>query len=593
MRTQGDNPVRIGCYRDSVHAAKQLVDTEKDGLDYLVADYLAEVTMGLLARRSRLSKDPARARPGYIDEIIPLVLEDLLPKLVKYNIKLVCNAGGLDPVGLKLAIESFATKKGLSDKVLVAAVFGDDIQETYPTLRDGYGAISPFSPFGDTAGERVESTGGSTKFLSVNAKWDIEKDFDLLASGSLAGHIIECGAQATGGNFTDWREAAFSKNGGWANMGYGIVEVSKDGSFVVTKPAGTGGVVSRLSVGEQMLYEVLDPANYLLPDVILDLTQVTLTQLTPTRVQVSGALGRPPTAWLKCTAIASDGYSILGQLGIIGNDAREKAKVLGPALLERVGAVVAEKGFAPFGETRVEAIGSEEMFGKHAKTSASREVILRIQATHAQPLPLKLLAMELAYSATSTSPAITGGGTGRPGPSPRFSGTSFLLHKSQLPIQVSTGLTEPATLYHSLSHCRPFIAPPPPSSPSPPYIPRLAQPGKSSLVPLVKIAVGRSGDKGDTANVAFLARSEALYEVLKKQVDESVVRDVLGHMIEEGGKVQRYEVPGVWGINFVISKCLGGGGLKSIRFDKQAKSYAQICLSVIQIELQDVVVAKL
>ena len=187
----------------------------------------------------------------------------------------------------------------------------------------------------------------------------------------------------------------------------------------------------------------------------------------------------------------------------------------------------------------------------------------------------------LSQSATSTSPAITGGGTGRPGPSPRFSGTSFLLHKSQLPLKISTGLTKPATIYHSLGHCRAFVAPAPPTSPSK-FCPPAARIGLTSLVPLVKIAVGRSGDKGDSANVAFLARSEVFYALLKEQVTEAVIRDTLGHLIDEGGKVQRYDVPGVLGVNFVISNCLGGGGLKSIRFDKQAKSYAQICLSVIQ-----------
>lgn len=146
-------------------------------------------------------------------------------------------------------------------------------------------------------------------------------------------------------------------------MGYGIVEIAPTGDFVVTKPANTGGVVSVLSVSEQMLYEVLDPANYLLPDVILDLTNVTLTQLSPERVKVSGARGKAPPSTLKCTAISAAGFVVTGSLGIIGFEAREKALLLGEALLMRVGRVLVEKKLGSFTETRVEAIGGEQMFG--------------------------------------------------------------------------------------------------------------------------------------------------------------------------------------------------------------------------------------
>ena len=146
-------------------------------------------------------------------------------------------------------------------------------------------------------------------------------------------------------------------------MGYAIVEIESTGDFVVTKPANTGGVVSVLSVSEQMMYEILDPANYLLPDVILDLTNVRLTQLSPERVKISGAKGRAPPSTLKCTAISAAGFVVTGSLGIIGFEAREKALLLGDALLKRVSGVLAEKKLGAFTETRVEAIGGEQMFG--------------------------------------------------------------------------------------------------------------------------------------------------------------------------------------------------------------------------------------
>jgi hypothetical protein len=154
-------------------------------------------------------------------------------------------------------------------------------------------------------------------------KWSMS-DYDLLASGSLAGHIIECGCQATGGNFTDWHLPANSAHGGWSNMGYPIVECHKDGSFVVTKPPATGGIVSVASVGEQMVYEIGDPGNYILPDVVLDLRQVSLQQLGPDRVMVRGAKGKAPTPYLKVSGIYMDGYKVTGEVFIGGIQAAQK-----------------------------------------------------------------------------------------------------------------------------------------------------------------------------------------------------------------------------------------------------------------------------
>ena len=213
---------------------------------------------------------------------------------------------------------------------------------------------------------------------------------------------------------------------------------------------------------------------------------------------------------------------------------------------------------------------------------------MRLSATHPNPKALGLLAKELAYSATSTVPAITGGGGGRASPSPCFDSTSFLIHKSFVPVKIVVGSSPVQTILHSTSHCRPF-SPATPRISLPITLPR----GPTTRVPLIKICVGRSGDKGDNANIAFIARSPALYPILLAQITPEVIRDTLDHLIEPTGQIQRYEIPGSLAINFVLSKCLGGGGLKSIRFDKQAKSYAQICLSVIEVVIPDGVVAKL
>lgn len=360
--------------------------------------------MGLLARRSRISfRENLPVTPqtsGYIGEFLTYVLAPLLPRLLANKTRIITNAGGLDPVGLKQLIEKHLQANGLKN-IKVAAVWGDDLLPSKSELFQ-QGAFKPFEPLNGVSTPESVFAEGDT-LLSLNAyvgaepiahalregaqivvtgrivdsalvlaplaytyNWDLSpqsKDLDLIASASLAGHIIECGAQCTGGNFTDWRDSAFSSFGAWSNMGYPIVEFNSDGSFVVTKPKETGGVVSKLSVTEQMLYEVLDPSNYLLPDVNLDLSKVAIAQVGHDRVRVWGAKGRPPTPWLKCTAIKQDGYRIEGALIVPGFEACHKARILGEALIRRANMLLKEMGIRNITEYRIETPGSEEIFG--------------------------------------------------------------------------------------------------------------------------------------------------------------------------------------------------------------------------------------
>src|SRR5690606_21716434 len=178
-------------------------------------------------------------------------------------------------------------------------------------------------------------------------------DWDRLAAGSLAGHLIECGAQATGGLFTDWREVE-----GWDDIGYPIVECDADGGFTLTKPSGTGGLVTPATVAEQMLYEVGDPAAYLLPDVICDMTGVRLTEIGFDRVRVEGARGRPPSGCYKACATWADGYRLSTTLTLGGIAASAKARATGAALIGRARAAFAAFGYEDFDETRIEALGA-------------------------------------------------------------------------------------------------------------------------------------------------------------------------------------------------------------------------------------------
>jgi hypothetical protein len=192
--------------------------------------------------------------------------------------------------------------------------------------------------------------------------WNVN-DYDLLAAGSVAGHIIECGCQATGGNFTDWKISAFSPNGGWSNMGYPIVEVQKDGKFIVTKPPSTGGIVTVASVCEQMVYEIGDPSFYILPDVIVDFCNVKLIQESEDRVLVSGVTGLAPTKFLKVSGIYTNGYKVTGELFLGGLEAKEKAKAVGDAIIKRSSSLIENFGMEPFKGTNVEVLGAEDTYG--------------------------------------------------------------------------------------------------------------------------------------------------------------------------------------------------------------------------------------
>lgn len=363
-----------------------------------------EVTMGLLARRSRIaSRQNLPTTPqtsGYIGEFVTYVLDPLLPQILQNGTRVITNAGGLDPLGLKCLIETHLEKNAMGD-VKVAAVWGDDLlplkselfrQQAFEQFDPLNGIGKPETQFTSTddllslnayigaapivhalnSGAQIIITGRIVDSALVLAplaytyNWDLSPnslDLDLIASASLAGHIIECGAQCTGGNFTDWRESAFSPYGGWSNMGYPIIEFHPNGTFVVTKPAKTGGIVTKLTVAEQMLYEVLDPSNYLLPDVNLDISQVILTEIGMDKVHVSGAKGRPPTPWLKCTAIKQDGYRIDGTLIIPGIEARQKSLILGEALIQRANRILKAMNMKGITEYRIETPGAEEMFG--------------------------------------------------------------------------------------------------------------------------------------------------------------------------------------------------------------------------------------
>lgn len=570
--------VRIGCgggfWGDSTEGPKQLVDSGE--IDYLVLDYLAEITMSLLARAH--AKDPAT---GYATEF-PSVLAEVAPTIRDQHIKVVTNAGGINPHACKAAIE--AKLEVLNIDLKVAVVTGDDLLpraaefadvkdmftgETMPAKLLSMNAYLGAFPIAQalTDGADVVVTGRCVDSAVVLGPlihefgWQAG-DYDLLSAGSLAGHIVECGTQATGGITTDWNEVSED----WDRMGFPIAVCKSDGSFIVTKPSNTGGRVTPETTAEQIVYEIGDPSAYLLPDVTCDWRDVQLRLVGEHRVEVTGAKGTAPSADYKVTATYQDGFRCTATMMIGGVDAFAKANAVAAAILKRTRRMLAKSGLDDYQSTNVEVLGAEANWGAHARRYDTREVILKIAAHHADRRALEILSRECFPPAAAMAQGITGFFGGRPKPTPLVRLFSCLIPKNTVSIRVDGGEFESPAI--SSDARREAQRPEPESAP--------VFTGPMQRVRLIDIAYGRSGDKGDAANIGVLARRPEFVAVLRAQLTADAVRTFFAHFTE--GEVTRFEIPGLQGFNFLLQSALGGGGTASLRYDPQGKMFAQILM---------------
>lgn len=580
-----------GFWGDSSVGAPQLV--EQGEIDYLVFDYLAELTMSLLAG-ARL-KNPDM---GYATDFVTSAMATVLPMVVAKNIRVIANAGGVNPKACAAAVEKLAAGLGL--EVKVAVVTGDDALPLIDALRaQGIGHMTTGEPLPErlvsanaylgaapiagalAAGAQIVITGRCVDSavtlgaLMHEFGWSAD-DWDRLAGGSLAGHIIECGCQATGGLHTDWDRVP-----DWAHIGYPIVECAADGSFTVSKPPGTGGLVSRATVGEQLLYEIGDPSAYLLPDVVCDFRNVGITETGPGEVRVAGAKGRPPSDKFKVTATYAAGYRCNAELLIVGFDAAAKARRTGEAMIRRTRDLFEARGWSDFSATHIDVLGAESSYGPHATRHPPRQAVLRVAVTHAEKAALEVFAKEISAAGTSWAPGTTGMGGGRPSAALSIRQFPLLVDKALFTPFVELGGQRWAVPASSLSSGA--------QTPEAPgaqggALADLAKDDTTALdddrveVPLIRLAYARSGDKGDTSNIGVMARHPAFLPSLRAQLTAEAVAAYLAHLVR--GKVTRYELPGIDAMNFVCEEALGGGGMASLRVDPLGKSMAQILLSM-------------
>jgi len=579
--------VRIGnaqaFWGDRGDAAAEILALEPE-LDYVTLDYLAEVSMSILAVQRE--RDP---QAGYARDFV-----DVVRSLVPYwssggRCRLIVNAGGLNPHGCADACRT-ALEEASCRSLRIGVVTGDDVLDVLLATGDGPAsskfrnldtgtAINAVSdrlvtanaylgaaPIAEAlaAGADIVITGRVADPSLVVAAcmhhfgWS-DDDFDRLAGATIAGHLIECGTQVTGGISTDWLDVP-----DLGHIGFPIVELSSDGSCVVTKPRGTGGQVTELTVKEQLVYEIGDPANYLSPDVTVSFLSLLVEDLGDDRVYVSGAIGSPPPATYKVSATFRDGFRSAGTLTVIGRNSVEKARRCGELVLQRV----AEGGF----ELRDSVV---ECFGSGSET------VLRV-AVEAESRPaVECFARALMPFITAGPQGTTGYAEGRPRIHPMIHYWPCLIDRNAITALVEViAYDGHADEFESgwlgssaASPQRSAILGARSAGPQSPVEPanKTAQHG---TIALYDIASARSGDKGNNANVGVVVRHPSAWDFLYIWLTAERVAEFYSDLNVES--VNRFELPNLGTLNFVLRGVLR----RSLQTDAQGKAFGQKLLEM-------------
>ncbi len=572
-----------GFWGDDPTAARRQV--EGGPVDYLVMDYLAEVTMAILQKQRQ-----RRPETGYATDFIDQ-MRDVLPACFEKGVKVITNAGGVNPLACKAAVEKLAEEMGIAGGVRVGVVLGDDIydnldevtaagealvnMETGRPLRDvRHEVLSANVYLGATpvvkalemganviVTGRVTDTGVTLAPMIYEFGWAAD-DWDHIAAGIIAGHIIECGTQCTGGNFTDWEKVK-----SWSSLGYPLVQANSDGTFAVTKHPGTGGMVSVHTVSEQLLYEMGTP-EYLSPDCVARFDSITLTQDGPDRVLVSGAKGQPAPPTLKVSVSFAHGFRAFGRLVVSGPDALAKAEKVAEIFWETAG------GTGLYEDSLTQFLAWNATHPPLTDAEPSEVLIQMAVRDQDEKKINQRFGVQVVPRVLGTVPGITYlADQGRPRASEVVGYWPALITRDQVPMRVVVGEDEAEVAHLDLTSAADGTD----FAPTPVAPVEVAETGRTVRVPLSRLCLARSGDKGDTCNVGVLGRSPAVYLWMLETLTPEFVKDRFVGICK--GEVERHDVPNLLGVNFLLHESLGGGGTLSLQVDAQGKTYAQYLLA--------------
>lgn len=581
-------PVRIGnaqaFWGDRTDAAAEMLAREPD-LDYLTLDYLAEVSMSILALQRE--RDPAA---GFAREFV-----DVVRSLAAYwssggRCRVITNAGGLNPRGCADACRVALEEAGCRS-LRIAIVSGDDVLGLLRPLPlgEGFRHLDTGEPLSKVQDRLVTANVylGAAPIVEALAKgadivitgrvadpslslapaihhfgWN-ENDLNRLAGATIAGHLIECGTQVTGGISTDWLDLPDP-----AHIGFPIVEIADDGSFIVTKPKGTGGHVTEMTVKEQLLYEIGDPANYLSPDAAVSFLTLTVEDLGGDRVRVSGAYGKPRPEKLKVSATIRDGYRSAGTLTIIGRNPTAKARRVGELILQRV----RDAGFK-LRDSIIEALGAGDaaadiVHDANRNTDAFGETVLRIAIESESRDASECFSREVMPFITAGPQGTTGYAEGRPRVHPVFRYWPCLIARDAVKAHVDVFATIATADKSTSKVSRPSAV----SSASTKAA--LSACLQNPPLRLFDIATARSGDKGTSATIGVIARTADHWPLLQSWLTADRVAEFFSPLRIES--VDRYELPNLGAVNFIVHGALS----RSLRTDAQGKALGQILLEL-------------
>ena len=577
-----------GYWGDDPGAMKRQL--ELGPLDYLTQDFLAEITMSILRKQQSRKPELGYAR-DFVDQV-----RQCLPLLASTGTRVISNAGGINPDGCAREIAKVSKEQG--HDLRIAVVEGDDILEQLDgLLKDGlplanmetgdhlseirdrvvsanvYLGAEPVIRALETGAQivitgRVTDTGMTCAPPAFEFGWPLD-DWDLLSCGVVAGHILECGAQATGGNLTDWREVP-----SFHQMSFPIAEFRSDGTFVVSKHCLAGGMVNAKTVTAQLVYEMGDPRSYVTPDVTADFSTVQLTDKGNDRVLVAGARGtsRPPD--LKVSIAYRNGFKAHGSMVVCQPDAVAKCRRMADAFWRNLDLELEE--------TSTELVGYDACHGHLSRDATPGEIILRLGvrdpdrnkvSEFSKLFPSLILNSVPGVAIVGARPRIQSIVAYWPCLIPRHHVTPVVtdLNRANVfPVSDQIPIRAP-------SATRSALAEPPEGAGVGPG--EKEGSGERTVVcRLLDLCWGRSGDKGDTVNIGIVARSPRIYEWLLANLTSAIVKAYFSDICR--GMVERFEVPNLLALNFLLHESLGGGGTVSLRIDPQGKTLADALLAM-------------